>query len=139
MKQQAKEILEKQLIVHEGIRLKPYRDTVGKLTIGVGRNLDDVGINFGEAMFMLSADIEKAAAATAKYINNFSDLSENRQAALANMAFNLGERGFSLFLKMIDAIQAGDFELAAQQMLESRWANQVGNRAKDLATLMRTG
>lgn len=139
MKQQTKEILEKQLIVHEGIRLKPYRDTVGKLTIGVGRNLDDVGINFGEAMFLLNADIEKAAAAAAKHINNFSELSENRQAALVNMAFNLGERGLSLFLKMIDAIQAGDFELAAQEMLESRWANQVGNRAKDLAMLMRTG
>jgi len=130
--------VEEQLLRHEGIRLTPYRDSVGKLTIGVGRNLDDVGITEDEARIMLRNDIEKAKAIPAKYVANFAELPKPKQAALINMCFNLGERGFSNFRKMIAAISAYQFEEAAREMLDSRWATQVGNRATELANIMRS-
>jgi lysozyme len=131
------QILEEQLERHEGLRLKPYRDTVGKLTIGIGRNLDDVGISEEEARAMLKNDIDRAKVIPAKYVENFASLPKIKQAALINMCFNLGERGFSNFRRMIAAISAGEFETAAAEMLNSRWATQVGNRANELANIMR--
>jgi lysozyme len=122
----------------EGLRLQPYRDTVGKLTIGYGRNLDDVGISLGEAEVMLKNDVRKADAEAAKYVW-FDGLDEARQAVVICMIYNLGPKGFAGFKNTIASIAAGNYDDAASRMLQSKWATQVGNRAYRLAAAMRTG
>lgn len=132
------ESLEDMLIRHEGLRLKPYRDSVGKLTIGVGRNLDDVGITEEEARYLLKNDIQKAVV-EAKRFRWYAKLNNPRKQAIIDMIFNLGPSRFLGFKKMLAALEAGDYEAAAREMLDSKWAQQVGRRATELAEIMRTG
>jgi lysozyme len=127
-----------QLELHEGIRLKPYKDTVGKLTIGIGRNLDDVGITKAEAYYMLQHDIAKVDSKLEK-LDWYSKLGRVRQKVIIDMAFNLGMGGLLSFKNMIKAIKLNDFPTAAAEMLDSKWAKQVGIRAKRLAKMMETG
>lgn len=124
------------LVKHEGLRLHPYRDTVGKLTIGVGRNLDDRGLTEDEAMVMLDRDINEALHVCESVFLGFDTLSEPRQHALLDMAFNLGEPRLRGFTKMIAAVEARDFEKARTEMLDSKWAKQVGQRAQTLADMV---
>ena len=124
---------------HEGLRLKPYRDTVGKLTIGYGRNLEDVGISLEEAELMLEHDLDRAIQAAREVIPGFDELDEVRQAVLVDMAFNLGRAGLAGFRRFRAALALGDFERAASEMLDSLWARQVGRRAEELAEMMRSG
>ena len=126
-----------ELIRDEGLKLKPYRDTVAKLTIGVGRNLDDVGISEAEAAFLLESDIARTSKALDAALPWWTTLSEERQRVLLNMAFNMGIQGLLGFKNTLAAIQAGKFEDAANGMLASKWAGQVGNRAQRLAQMMR--
>lgn len=126
------------LIQQEGLRLKPYKDTIGKLTIGVGRNLDDVGISENEAMMLLEIDINKVVS-QANSLPWFIDLSANRQNAILSMIFNVGLGGLLKFENMIEAIKNQDFKKASEEMLNSHWAAQVGDRAKFLADLMLNG
>lgn len=131
--------LRAQLVQHEGLRLKPYTDTVGKLTIGVGRNLTDNGISEDEADLLLDNDLSEAWHICQRHIPGFNTLAEPRQHALVDMAFNLGETRFVKFPKMLAAIEVHDFKRAAAEMLNSKWANQVGQRARTLAGMMATG
>ncbi len=127
------------LITHEGLRLKPYRDTRGKLTIGVGRNLDDVGITEEEALYLLKNDIKRVLDFLKERLPYWNGLTETRKMALVDMCFNLGPGGFLSFKKMLAALERGDYEQAAREMLDSRWARQVGRRAEELAEMMREG
>lgn len=124
---------------HEGLRLKPYRDTVGILTIGYGRNLEDVGISEDEAELMLQNDIAGARKRLEEIFTAASTLSGPRYNVLVDMIFNLGPGGFMGFRKMRKAVEEGDFERAAQEMLDSKWAVQVKGRAEELARMMRQG
>jgi len=124
---------------HEGVRLKPYHDTVGKLTIGVGRNLDDNGISEREAEYLLANDIEVALADCHSLFTDFDDFSPARQSALVSMALNLGKPRLSGFKKMIEAVNLGRWDEAAAQALDSRWASQVGVRATEIAEALRVG
>jgi lysozyme len=133
-----RQLLRSQLERHEGLRLKPYLDTVGKTTIAYGRNLDDVGISMAEADFMLANDIEKVERQLS-VVDEYAMLDKTRQTVIANMSFNLGFRGLMNFSRMWTAIGKGDYEEAAKQMLSSKWANQVGARAVELSEIMRTG
>jgi lysozyme len=101
--------LRETLFLQEGFKLKPYRDSVGKLTIGVGRNLDDVGISPGEAMVLLEADIVRAVKAASQTFPWFEDLDEERQEVIVNMVFNMGIGNLRGFKKMIRAIERGDY------------------------------
>lgn len=131
--------LMQQLITDEALKLKPYKCTANKLTIGVGRNLDDRGITKEEAMYLLNNDIDLVCDQLDKYIPWWRDLSDVRQQVLANMAFNLGIKGLLGFKNTLAKIKAGDYAGAADNMLASLWARQVGNRAKRLAELMKKG
>jgi len=138
------------LLKHEGIRLHPYDDLTGrapealrgKLTIGVGRNLSDTGITRTEALSLLKADIQKAKTKAKKY-RFFEGLNKARKAVVVSMVFNLGSIG--AFVRMRAAIAVKDWQGAAREMLENspgnptRWASQVGNRAQELADMMRSG
>lgn len=119
----------------EGVRLKPYRDTVGKLTIGIGRNLDDMGISDDEAMAMLENDVSRIVQELDFRLPWWRDMPEPGQRALANMAFNLGVPRMLQFRMMIAALEAEDYTAAATEATDSKWAEQVGDRAKRIAAL----
>lgn len=133
-----RELLRSQLERHEGLRLKPYLDTVGKLTVGYGRNLEDVGISRDEADFMLDNDIDMIEAQL-ETIDEYLSLDPVRQTVLANMGFNLGFYGLMKFKKMWAAIGRQDWQNASWEMRNSKWARQVGYRASELAKIMETG
>lgn len=131
--------LTEQLLLHEGIRLKPYKDTVGKLTIGVGRNLTDRGLTKDEALYLLANDIADATADCRRYLEFFDRLDDVRQRVLIDMCFNLGIHGLLAFKTTLGHVAAGRYDAAADAMLQSKWAEQVSRRAHRLAAWMRTG
>ena len=127
------------LLRDEGLRLKPYKCTSGKLTIGVGRNIEDIGISEQEALVLLNNDIDRVFSELQASCDWFVKLSDNRKRALANMEFNLGISRFLEFEKMLSAIENSQFDRAADEAVRSRWAKQVGSRAHRIATLIREG
>lgn len=129
--------IEDQIKRHEGLRLKPYYCTANHLTIGYGRNLEDRGLTQDEADYLLANDIASVRAKLADQIPWYLNLSSVRQAVLVNMAFNLGVGGLLKFKKMLAAVQQSNYEVAAVEMLDSRWADQVGYRSQELAEQMR--
>jgi len=128
-----------QLILHEGWRLKPYVDTVGKITIGVGRNLTDRGISASECDLLLAHDMDAVLRELPARCPWFDNLDGIRQRGVADLCFNVGLPKFLLFHDTIHAIQRDDFTGAARQMLASKWAEQVGARAQRLAQMMASG
>lgn len=127
-----------QLKRHEGRRLRPYRDTVGKLTIGYGRNLDDNGITEEEAELLLVNDVRTSISELERF-TWFAELNSARQGVLINMHFNIGLPSLLSFRKMIQAIKDKNYHEAAEQMLDSKWARQVGVRALELSEQMGSG
>ena len=127
-----------QLKRHESLELKPYKCTSGKLTIGVGRNLEDIGITEQEAELLLLNDIGRVKQ---ELVNDqwYMNLDPVRKAVIENMSFNLGYPTLKKFQNMIAHISEGNFELASKEMLNSRWSKQVGQRSIELAEQMRTG
>lgn len=125
--------LNKLLVKQEGISLVPYLDTEGYHTIGVGHKIEK--ITRQEALNMLETDILKAVN-LAKKLTWFHDLSSIRQEVIINMVFNMGLRGVKGFKKMIFAIKHEYFLNASVEMLDSKWADQVGGRAGLLARMM---
>ena len=128
------------LILHEGLKLKPYKCTADKLTIGVGRNIEDVGITEEEAKLLLENDLNRILQEV-EHWSFLEKLNEPRQAVILDMVFNMGISRFNAntWVKTFAAIQDENFEEAANQMLDSKWANQVGQRAIRLSQMMRKG
>jgi lysozyme len=126
------------LIAHEGKERKPYTCTAGDLTIGVGRNLtkplSDAAIDF-----LLTEDISESIAELDRAQKGWRDHSDNVQNVLIEMQFNMGANRLASFRKMWLALKDRDYNRAADEMLNSLWANQVGKRAKTLAERMRRG
>lgn len=131
--------LTEMLVDHEGLRLKPYRCTAGKLTIGVGRNLDDRGLSPDEAMYMLANDIRDSRKELSASFPWFDNLDEVRQSVLIDMNVNLGLSRLNGFRNTLALIGVGKYEAAAVEMLDSKWAEQVGRRAQRLSRMMATG
>jgi len=130
---------EEMLIRHEGLKLNPYHCTAGKLTIGVGRNPDDMGITEDEAIYMLRNDVARFATELASIKPIVKSLDDVRYYVLLNMAFNLGINRLMKFEKMWQAIESGQYLEAALEMQDSRWCEQVGGRCTELAELMANG
>ena len=124
---------------HEGKRLKPYKDSVGVLTIGYGRNLDHVGISEAEAEALLDNDIRSAYQSALRVVPTLPLLTDARQEVVVEMTFNLGATRFGKFTKTLALIDARDWTKAALEMLDSRWAEQVGQRASTLSEKFRKG
>ena len=131
--------LEDQLIDHEGLELKPYRCTAEKLTIGVGRNIEDRGITEDEARYLLKNDIKIVEDELLEKKAVVAGLDAVRQRVLVDMGFNLGIPTLLKFQNMWAAIEEEDFETAAEEAMDSRWAKQVGRRAERLCQAMATG
>lgn len=134
-----RQALAKQLDIDEGRRKKLYRDTVGKLTGGVGHNFDDKGLSDAVIDLLLDEDIDDAIADLDRALPWWRNMSDRRQQALANMSFNLGITKLLGFKNTLRYMQDGQYELAARGMLASLWARQVGDRAKRLAKMMAEG
>lgn len=132
-------LLEVSVKAHEGLHLRPYRDSVGKLTIGYGRNLDDNGITQTEADAMLAHDLDVAYRECLARWPWLRTQTANRIAVIVEMAFNLGTPKLAGFGRMFEALRMGRYGEAAQEMLDSKWATQVKGRAKTLAERMRRG
>jgi len=124
------------LIKDEGLRLKPYRCTAGKLSIGVGRNIEDKGISEKEAVFLLGNDISECVDDLSSLFDDFLQLPENIQHVLINMRFQLGPKGFRGFRMMIKAVKAADWPEMIRQMKDSSWYVQTPNRANRLIRLV---
>jgi lysozyme len=129
--------LERELIRDEGLRLKAYRDAVGKLTIGVGRNLDDKGISEAEAAVLFENDIDEHVALLDAKLPWWRKLDEARQNALVNMCFNLGINGLLGFTNSMALLERGEYEKAAANLAMSKWAKQVGPRAARIIAVIK--
>lgn len=159
MKYNASHFLDK-LVEHEGLVLTVYKDTLGIDTIGIGRNLKDRGISKEELDYMdipnmdvvyehgiTEADARYLALNDIAIVENelcrvhpcVEDLDSVRQLILMDMAFNMGVPRLCKFVKMWNAIHEENFEAASREMLDSRWARQVGGRAKKLSDAMKAG
>ena len=130
--------IQEQLVLHEGLKLKPYRCTAGKLTIGVGRNLDDKGLSKAESLLLLDNDIAEVEDAIKGY-DWVQRLDPIRRKVIVDMAFNLGVSGLRGFRRMIAALEQGDYEQAHTEMMDSKWFLQVKTRGIRLVEMMRTG
>lgn len=128
-----------QLTIDEAKKNKPYRDTVGKLTIGVGRNLDDRGLSDDEIAYLLANDIKIVEKELDRELPWWRGMNDVRQNVLANMAFNMGVPGLKTFKNTLLSMRNASYDMAADGMISSKWARQVGDRAKRLAKQMRTG
>ena len=121
---------------HEGVRTHPYIDTVGKVTIGVGRNLTDRGLSVDEVNLLFETDFAIAEGILDMWVPQWRHFSVKQQAALTSLAYNLGGPRLAQFVKLQAALQKQDFATAAQEALNSKWATQVGARAQDIARLI---
>tara|TARA_E500000178_G_scaffold287735_1_gene290110 strand:- start:39111 stop:39533 length:423 start_codon:yes stop_codon:yes gene_type:complete len=128
-----------QIIRHEGLELKPYKCTSNKLTIGVGRNLEDVGITEAEAKYLLINDLARVNSQVEQLMPWSAQLSPVRYDALLNFVFNVGIGTALKFENAMAALKESDFDTAAAELLDSRWSTQVGKRAEELAEQIRTG
>jgi lysozyme len=128
-----------QLKRDEGLRLTAYKDSLGKTTIGYGRCLETEGITRDEAEYLLHNDVLRVCAALDAALPWMRNLDDARRAVLQNMGFNMGLAGLLGFRNTLALIQAGEYDKAADAMLQSRWAEQVGARAQRLSQQMRTG
>jgi len=128
-----------QLRLHEGVEHKPYKCTAGYLTIGVGRNIEERGLSDDEIDYILNNDVNIATDELVDTFDWYADLDDVRQRVVVDMVFNLGMPRFKQFQNMIAAIEESDWSEAAAQMMDSRWAKQVGARAERLRDMMETG
>ena len=154
-----REKLKAELVKHEGKRNHVYKDTEGHPTIGVGFNLDRgdaktkieaLGLDYAKVKAgtqdltdaqvyqLLDGDMDTAIVDSKSVFPKFADLSDVRQRVIADMMFNLGKSKFLGFKKMIEAVNAGDFAKAADEMKDSAWYRQVGQRGKTLEKMLRT-
>ena len=128
------------MIIHEGYRKLPYKDSEGIVTIGIGFNLE-VGLDDEEIDMIFRHRILKAekGAFIAVGRDIWVSLNNARQQVLTSMAYQMGSKGLSKFQRMISALGARDYDTAASEMQDSRWAKQTPNRAKDHARAMKEG
>ena len=136
---EANEAIKAQLIRDEGFKLKPYRCTSGKLTIGVGRNLDDKGISREEALYLLQNDVDEVREDLVSQFPWMRDLDEARFGAFVNLAFNMGIGGLKTFVNTLQYARHGHWDKVAVNLLKSKYASQVGDRAKRIAKQLETG
>ena len=130
-----------QLKRHEGVRTHAYQCTANMTTVGVGRNIDEdggLGLSVDEIEFLLENDIRRCKQELIT-LPWFSQIDSVRQDALINMCFNLGMTRLLGFKNALTAMSVGDYDTAADEFMDSRWAKQVGCRAEEVCTMIRTG
>ena len=133
------ERLRERVKVEEGLSLKLYRCTAGKTTIGYGHNVQDNGISIAVANFMLDDDIKNTMTELLRHYPAYEFFPSEKQEALFDMLFNMGIAKFSGFKRMHKALAVGDFETAADEILDSKYHNfDVPGRSKRNADIIRS-
>ena len=127
------------LVRHEGLRRLAYEDSVGVLTIGVGRNIEEVGLSDDEIYYLLKNDIRRCETELHNSFRWYKDLDQVRQEAMINLCFNLGITKLRKFKLALRAMEVKDYEDAADEFLDSLWATQVGQRAVEVTYMIRFG
>jgi lysozyme len=133
--------LSDQLRIHEGVRSHAYKCSANMITVGVGRNIDEnggLGLSDDEIDYLLENDIKRCKQELIT-LPWFSQIDSVRQDALINMCFNLGMTRLLGFKNALTAMSVGDYDTAADEFMDSRWAKQVGRRAEEVCTMIRTG
>jgi len=133
--------LVKMLKRHEGVRSKVYVCSAGYETIGVGRNIAESGLGLSddEIDYLLANDIKRVREELTDSYFWFPAMNEARQDALVDISFNLGQTRLRGFVKAIEAMSREQFDIAADEFMDSKWATQVGNRAIQVTEMIRTG
>jgi|TARA_X000001388_G_scaffold60278_1_gene45626 lysozyme len=126
---------------HEGVRDKVYLCSAGYETIGVGRNIseDGLGLSDDEIDYLLSNDIKRVREELTEEYYWFAGLDEARQDAMIDISFNLGQTRLRGFVKSLEAMAREDFDTAADEFMDSKWSEQVGDRAVEVTEIIRTG
>ena len=127
---------------HEGVETHAYVDTVGKVTIGVGRNIDasgGIGLSDKEIKYLLSNDISRVELELYNAFDWFDELDETRGDAMVDICFNLGLPRLKRFKKALAAMAEKDYVEASNQFMDSKWARQVGQRAVTISAMIETG
>ena len=141
LKVMSKESLKKRIKLHEGFRLEPYTDTLGYLTGGVGHRImpnEEVPTTEAGWMKLFDSDFQSAWEFMERFCeeNNLRAISDDAKEVLCEMIYQMGFSGVSKFKNMIKALQNRNYKLASIEMLDSRWAKQTPNRAKELSDHM---
>jgi lysozyme len=124
---------------HEGLRLKLYADSCGKLTIGYGRCIEDIGISQQEADLLLMNDLTRSVNDLANNLPWLYEIDDIRRAALVDLCFQLGWRGLSKFQKTLEYAEKKYWDKAADELLDSIYAKQAPKRANEISEMLRTG
>jgi lysozyme len=127
---------------HEGVRYYVYRDHLGYETIGVGRCINrsvGLGLSPDEVEYLLINDVQRCIEELDGAFEWFRDLDEVRREAMINLCFNLGLTKLRKFVKALEAMKQRNYNKAATEFLNSKWANQVGERSREVAYMIRTG
>jgi len=130
-----------QLKRHEGVRTHAYKCSANMITVAVGRNIDEdggLGLSIDEIEFLLENDIRRCKQELI-LLPWFTEIDSVRQDALVNMCFNLGFTRLMGFKNALTAMSVGDYDKAADEFMDSRWAEQVGLRADEVCEMIRTG
>lgn len=131
--------IKKLLRKHEGSSLQMYKCPAGKYTIGVGHNIEDLGISEEVEELLLQQDIDIAEKQVRNAVSCYDTLNEARQYVLVDMCFNMGITKLMGFKRMLRALELGDYKKASDEMKDSKWHSQVKSRAIDLERIMITG
>lgn len=148
-----RELLKEMLIDEEGLRYEPYRCPAGKLTIGVGHNMDanplpkgmqdelrqNGKLSLQSILQLLEKDIDYAELDARKLFDGFNDFSVNRKAAVVDLLFNMGLGTFRKFVTTIASIRHGNWDAAAAGLTNSKWFKQVGHRGPKIVALIKNG
>jgi len=126
---------------HEGVRSKVYMCSAGYETIGVGRNIAESGLGLSddEIEYLLANDIRRVRDELDETYFWFAALNEARKDAMIDISFNLGQTRLRGFVKAVEAMSREQFDIAADEFMDSRWSQQVGNRAVEVTEMIRTG
>jgi lysozyme len=135
MQQETFKQLKDHIKEYEGLSNVLYKCTSNKVSIGYGRNLEDVGISKDEAEYLLKNDIDIALDEVSEHFD-MPNLPEPAQIVLVDMCFNMGISRLLNFRNMIKAIQADDWDKAADELLDSKYATQTKRRARMNASLL---
>ena len=123
---------------HEGKRNKPYRDSLGILTVGYGRNLEAVSFTDREIDVMFDTDFARASI-DAEYFDAYQKMNEARRGVLIEMCFQMGRNRVAKFKRFLEAAERQDWDSAANEMLDSEWSRQTPQRALELSEIFRSG
>jgi len=143
MSAETHETIQDQLLRHEGLRRFPYKDSAGKWTIGVGRNLDEVGITKNEALYLLDNDLGRVRAELDQALPWWRELDLIRQQVMIDLGFNLGvltppeTAKLLTFTHTLDLIKSGRYAAAAENLTKTKWHSDVGVRALELEAMLR--